>query len=414
MAGTTNTKAPPIQNSGSVVCPNCGGRVSYDIKSGKFLCESCRSEQQVKAVKPTVDEYSINDYRVRERASAPLTGVSVATCASCGGEIYFEAHETAKRCPMCGSGQVRVDVALSGVAPEGVVPFRIDRDDAQQRFHQWVGKRWFAPNQLKKAYAEGRLEGLYVPYWTYDADCCADYAGQGGRTRTVRDREGRTRTMVDWYPVSGRVYRKFDDLLVCGSQKQSGSLAEQVAPYNTISDIRPFAYQYLAGFKAERYSIDGITCFKRAQASMENMLRGDVESDIHAKGFSQTRVSSFTPRYKDVTYKSILVPMYSANYGYGGQTYFYAINGQTGRVVGNYPKSAPKIIAAVLAGLVLLFGLMYLFGFMEDDAGGYGHDGGYYGYSFNFGESHDSAPQTYVSGDLEMRESINYGTFLTA
>ncbi len=376
----TNT-AGPAAPGGAAVCPNCGGRVSYDIKSGRFLCESCRTELKVETAKDSVDEYSIRDYRVREQVGAPLSGVSVAVCESCGGEIYFDTHETAKRCPMCGSAQIRADAARSGVAPEGVVPFRIDRDDAQLRFRRWIGKRWFAPNQLKRAYAEGRLEGLYVPYWTFDADCCADYAGYGGRTRVVRDRDGNTRTKIDWYPVSGRVYRKFDDLLVCASQKQSGSLAEQLAPYDTIGGVRPFSCQYLAGYKAERYSIDGLTCFRRAQAAMEGMLRTDVESDILAHGFSQSRVSSFTPLYRDVTYKGVLVPMYTASYGYGGRSYFYAINGQTGKVVGSYPKSVPKILAAVLAAALVLFGLMVLFGF-EDEGAAYDTRGSF-GYSYS-------------------------------
>ena len=353
----------------TTVCPNCGGRVSYDIHSGIFRCESCRSEIRVETAKDTVDEYSIDGYSMREREGKPLTGVSTAICQSCGGEIYFDAHETAKRCPMCGSAQIRADVATSGVAPEGVVPFRIDAQDAQQRFRKWISRRWFAPNRLKKTYGEGRLEGLYVPCWTYDADTCADYTGQGGRTRTVRGRDGKTRTETDWYHVSGRVYRSFNDLLVCASKNVTGELVEKLAPFDTVNNIRPFACEYLSGYKAERYSIDGLQAFERAKEQMARELNSDAESDILSKGYSQSRIYSLSPRFRDVTYKGVLVPMYAAHYGYGGQTYSYAINGQTGKIFGRYPKSVPKIIAAVLAGLLLLFGMMYLFG-MDDD----GHD----------------------------------------
>ncbi|MEG0912088.1 MAG: hypothetical protein RSG53_00635 [Oscillospiraceae bacterium] len=389
-----NSPTPETSASATTVCPNCGGKISYDIKSRKFLCESCKSEQSITAPKSTVDEYSISDYRVREHSAISLTGVSVATCSSCGGEIYFDEHETAKQCPMCGSAQIRVAAATSGIAPEGVVPFRIDNDDAQQKFRVWISKRWFAPNLLKKAYGEGKLEGLYVPFWTYDADSCAEYVGQGGRTRTVLDREGNTHTETDWFPVSGRVYRKFDDVLICASKKQSGTIAAQVGPFNTVTDIAPFTYQYLSGYKAERYSIDGLECFGAAREQMEAELQEDADADILAQGFSQSRVTAFQPKYKDVTYKSVLLPIYTAQYGYRGETYFYAINGQTGHVAGNYPKSVPKIIAAVLAGLVLLFGLMYFMGFMESDD----YDSDYSGYS-DYGSSYDEYDSGYYDDD---------------
>ncbi|MEG0750974.1 MAG: hypothetical protein RR998_04435 [Oscillospiraceae bacterium] len=352
-------------------CPSCGGVIEYDIKSGTFRCKSCGNEQKVTPEKQTVDEYSINDYRVRERTSPVLTGVSVARCENCGGEIYFESDETAKRCPMCGSPKIRVDTATSGIAPDGIVPFRVDCDDAQERFRQWIKKRWFAPGLLKKAYGEGALEGLYVPFWTYDADAMADYAGQGGRTRSVCDREGNRSTVTDWFPVSGRVYEKFDDVLVCASKKMSGTVVENVGAYNTISDVKPFAHQYLAGYKAERYSVDGVTCFARAREEMEDRLHSLADSDILSKGFSQADIRQFTARYKDVTYKNVLLPIYTASYGYKGATYGYAVNGQTGRVSGSYPKSAPKIAAAVVLGIAVLLGLMFLFGAFEDSGGNY-------------------------------------------
>lgn len=391
MMGNTSTPSPQAANTTTVTCPNCGGRVEYDAKSGQFLCTSCRSVQQIAAPKSTVDEYSINDYRIREKTGAQLDNVTVAVCQSCGGEIYFDPHETAKQCPMCGSSQIRAAEAASGIAPEGIVPFRFDSADAQQRFRQWIAKRWFAPNLLKKAYSEGRLEGLYVPYWTFDADTCADYIGQGGRTRVERDREGHTRTHTDWFGVSGRVYQKFDDILVCASQKRSGTVAEEVAPFNTVSDIRPFTYQYLSGYKAERYSIDGITCFRQAQAAMESSLRSAAHSDILGRGFDQARVTGFEARYKDVTYKSVLLPLYTARYAYQGKEYHYAINGQTGRVSGNYPKSAAKITAAVAVGLLLLFGLMYLFGL--DDSSGGGEYGWEPGYSYYYGGAASGAAE---------------------
>ncbi len=350
-----------LRESATYKCPNCGGTVQYAIKERKFLCTSCRCEYSVQT-KQTVDEYDFNQYAARAAAQQPLTGVTTIECASCGGEIYFNEHETARRCPMCGSANVRTQVATTGIAPEGIVPFRIDAYDAQEKFRIWIKKRWFAPNLLKKAYAEGNLQGIYVPFWTFDAYAQANYQGQGGRTRTRTTRDGKTETYTDWFPTSGSVQRSFDDILVCASQNQTGSNIRRVLPYNTISDINPYASEYLSGYVAERYSIDGRQCFVEARQEMESQLRSDAHTDILCKGYDSANVTSLQTFYQNVTYKSVLLPLYTAQYGYREKQYSYAVNGQTGKVVGGYPKSAIKITLFVLFILAILIGLFFLFG----------------------------------------------------
>ncbi len=358
-------------NSSPTVCESCGGAIRYDAVSETFRCASCGRAIRVVPPKSTIDEYAISGYRLRESSSAPLSGVYTAKCPGCGAEVFFEAQQTAKRCPMCAGALVRSEAAQSGIAPEGVVPFRVDPYEAQKRFGEWIKKRWFAPNELKKAYAEGALEGLYVPFWTYDADVKADYSGFGGRTRMVRTHDGKTTAKTDWFPASGTVYRAFDDLLVCGSSNVSGTLAERVAPFNTVGDIKPFTPQFLTGYSAERYSIDGESCFRTAQQRIESAMRSAAQNDIMSRGYDCARVSACSVMYKDVTYKNVLCPMYTAAYGYHSQTYHYAINGETGRVSGNYPKSAAKITLAVIAGIILLSLAMWLFGFTDNSSSSY-------------------------------------------
>lgn len=400
------------------MCPNCGGSVAYDIKSGQFKCQSCGTVIEVKPDKDYVEEYSFDSYSARE-GGKPLSGVATASCPNCGAEIYFDEHETAQRCPMCGSAMVRSDVAKSGIAPEGIVPFRVDKDDARQLFRKWIAKRWFAPSELKKAYQEGALQGLYVPFWTFDAEAMANYTGQGGRTRTERDREGHTRTHTDWFPVAGSVYTSFDDILVCASEKAQSTAVAYAGPFNTISDIKPFAMQYLTGYVAERYSIDGITCFNStARPQMESKLRSMCNSDIMAHGYSQARLHSFQPLYRNVTYKSVLVPVYTANYSWHGKEYGFAVNGESGRVKGSYPKSPLKIALVVLLAMLILFGIYYI-GSQADDSsygggsdyyyssGNYGYGGGYggnYGYGNGYGDSYGGYNSGYGYGS-----SYSYG-----
>lgn len=357
-------------NATTYKCLNCGGAVQYDIVERRFLCSFCKSEYQV-AAKGNVEEYNFNDYAKRANSSAQLVGISTVICNSCGGEVFFNSHETARQCPMCGSSNVRSQVAESGIAPEGIVPFRIDIYDAQEKFRVWIKKRWFAPNLLKKSYSEGTLQGVYIPFWTYDAEASAAYHGQGGHTRTRRDSDGKTHTYTQWYPVSGRVSRNFDDVQVCASKSQAGTIVNKVLPYNTISDINPFASEYLSGYLAESYTIDGRDGFETARSIMENQLRSDAMSDIRRRGYDSAQVNSLQAAYSNVTYKSVLLPLYKAQYNYREKMYTYAVNGQTGKVVGKYPKSAVKIAALVAVIIAVLVGLFLLYNNSSNSGGSY-------------------------------------------
>lgn len=337
-------------------CPNCGGIIKYDINAKNFLCESCKSEYTVE-IDEEVCEHDFDTYDLEEAKSEMLTDMHLAICDSCGGEIYFDSHETAKRCPMCSSPKIREQAAESGIAPHGIIPFRIDKYEAQQRFHQWITKRFFAPNLLKKAYQEGILEGLYVPFWTYDSDVSSFYSGFGGKTRTYKDSKGNIQTRTDWYPVSGHVSQSFDDILVCASKRQSSKLLNAVSNYDTITDIESFAPEYLSGYMAERYSIDGKEGFETAKEVIDSTMRSLADSHIRARGYDRANVVSIRSSYDNITYKSVLLPLYSAQYSYKGKDYSYAINGQTGKIKGNYPLSPVKIsilIAAITAVIILL------------------------------------------------------------
>jgi hypothetical protein len=153
-----------------------------------------------------------------------------------------------------------------------------------------------------------------VPFWTYDAAASARYSGRGGHVRTRRDREGRVQSYVEWHYVSGYVERNFDDVLVCASQNSTGTLINKVVPYNTTSDIYPFASEYLSGYTAEMYSIDGRAGFETARRKMEAELRSSAQNDIRRRGYDRASVESLQAQYRNVTYKNVLLPMYRSQY----------------------------------------------------------------------------------------------------
>ena len=336
------------------ICENCGGLVRFNISKQKFACESCGGEcDKHSASDEKIVKHNFNGYLEREKRTVPFEGMAIVTCQRCGMEISFEEKQIAATCPMCDSTQVATIKQHAGVPPDGIVPFKIDKREAQERFRVWVKSRWFAPNDFKKRYGEGGLKGMYLPFWTYDASVSASYTGRGGRNRVVMS-GNRQRIVTDWWPVSGVVRQSFDDVQVCASSSRDN--IEGILPYGTVHSTKSFSAGYLAGYYAEVYKTKADTAFNEAKAKMEKVMRSLAENDIRRR-FDRADVHTLKATYSNVTYKHMLLPMWESAFGYGGKVYQYLINGETGKVSGNRPYSKVKIASAVL-GVVAAVGVL--------------------------------------------------------
>jgi DNA-directed RNA polymerase subunit RPC12/RpoP len=330
--------------------------MKFDIKKQVFACAGCGNEYDLQTLSDTVKENDFSSYLERERATIPFQGMAVATCQQCGMEISFPDAQFSATCPMCGSTQVAASKQNAGIPPDGVIPFKIDKQDAQQRFRAWVKSRWFAPNDFKNRYSEGGLAGLFLPFWTYDAYAISRYKGRGGRDRREKGKDGKDRIVTDWYPVSGVVNASFDDIQICASQKEEN--VEGILPYGTTINTKPFSTGYLSGYYAEVYKIKADAGFESAKKIMENKLRSLAARDIK-KRYDRADVWSLITKYSNVTYKHVLLPLWSSAFGYKGKTYNYVINGETGKVSGSRPYSAIKITLAIL-GIAAVVAAWYM------------------------------------------------------
>ncbi len=338
------------------ICKNCGGTIKFDINKQEFECSSCKAKYTIETLSDEVREFDFTDYYERESQSIAFEGKAVVSCQNCGLEISFDEHQVATVCPMCSSTQIATIKQKAGIPPEGIIPFKIDKKDAQEKFRIWISKRWFAPNDLKKSYGEGLLVGMYLPFWTYDAKVMSFYTGQGGRNRTVKDKDGKQKVVTDWFPVSGIVNDSFDDIQICASEKEKD--IESILPYNTITNIKPFSQSYLSGYYTELYKIKADAGFEEAKIIIDSNMRSLAERDIKRR-FDRARSISLKTQYNDVKYKHVLLPLWSAAFGYKGKTYRYMINGETGKVSGKRPYSVPKILIAILAAIAAIILVMY-------------------------------------------------------
>jgi len=246
-----------------------------------------------------------------------------------------------------------------------LLPFALDENTARTAMTDWLGKLWFAPGGLQEYARKGRkMDGIYVPYWTFDADTKSSYSGEQGtiyyETRTVT-RNGKTETeqvqRISWRHASGRVARFFDDVLVLASKSLPKKYTDALEPWD-LSALEPYNPEYLAGFRAEGYTVELDEGFHQARAQMDRVIERDVRFDI---GGDRQRIHNIDTDIKDVTFKHILLPVWLAAYKYRGQTFRFVVNGRSGRVQGERPYSKWKIALAVVAGLIVaaVFGYFY-------------------------------------------------------
>ena len=369
--GPQVSQSPPAQKT--CPCRQCGASMVFDPSAGAIHCPYCGFDNIIPRGEQDIEELDfsrhIAEQAGREMASWPAT----VKCPSCGAETTLAANIASDACPFCGEQLVdRAAGAAAGtpqIQPKSLLPFAITREQAAAAFGHWVRKLWFAPTALLRyARAESsRLGGVYVPYWTYDCATTTAYTGQRGedywasetyhtmvngrsvtRTRQVR----RTR----WYPASGIVFNRFDDILVLASKSLPAKQSQRLEPWD-LEGLVPYDERYLAGFCAQSYQVTLEEGFGHAQQRMDGPIRHSIEEDI---GGDHQRIDSMRTQYDQITFKHLLLPVWLSAYRYGNATYRFLVNARTGEVQGERPWSAGKIALAVGAAIALIVLIIFI------------------------------------------------------
>ena len=363
--------AVPQQKVHQYRCPGCAADVAFEPKEGALACPYCGRVEAIPQNAEQVEERSYEAYlceipRQMDRLSQQALEVS---CQACGSVFAFEPPEVAGACPFCGSAVVSQPRSSDPLtAPEGILPFRVTKEQAAESIRKWLSTRWFAPNALKRLARQGALAGMYVPFWTYDSHTVSYYTGERGEyyytteTYTDTDSQGRrvTRTRqvrhTRWYPASGRVSRWFDDVLVPATTSISRARLEALEPWD-LGSLKPYDPAFLAGHKAQRYQVGLAAGFETAKAAMARVIRRDVEADI---GGDEQRVHHIATSYSGVTFKHLLLPVWISAYRFQAKVYQVLVNARTGEVQGERPYSAWKIAGLVLLILAVVLAFLIL------------------------------------------------------
>ena len=344
-------------------CPRCGAGLRYDPAAKGLRCPFCGEIHSIEAGGPALEkdlaEALAGARRSHEEAGAAAPAVRKVRCESCAAEVLVPATEKAGRCAYCGSSRVLEEERDPGrILPDSIVPFAVDRPQAEDLFRRWVRSLWFRPNALKSRTAIGEMRGVLLPYWTFDARAKSRWTAMAGYHYYVTVGSGKnqhTEQRTRWEPAAGRRSDFYDDLLVLASRGLEQALVEKIEPFS-LDDLVPFKPDYLAGWAAEAYAVDVAEAWKIGSArileSQEERCGGDVPGDTCRDLDVRTDLS-------EQRYRHTLLPVWVAAYQFRGKTFRFLVNGQTGEVQGHAPISWAKIALLVL-GVAAAVGVIVL------------------------------------------------------
>ena len=343
-----------------LACPACGGEAQWNPAKKALICAYCGTESpyELKAGGEVVEHDLVAALKaVPQSARGWQDDRRPVRCQHCQAISVFSGAQQGKACDFCGStALVPFEETGDIIRPETLLPFAVNEPGARERVRTWYGSRFWAPNNLNQKALTDTLHGVYLPYWTFDAQVDARYTAEAGTYYQGKDNKREVR----WQSVSGQVDHFFFFLLVCGSKGVQPHLMRAVEPFPTTTDqLKPYDPGYLSGWTVERYQLDLVAAAEQGRQRMLAGIRDLASQDIRADTQRNLQVQA---QFSGQTFKHVLLPIWLVGYRYGARDFQVVINGATGQVAGDYPKSWVKIAFAVLAALLVLWVIVWLNG----------------------------------------------------
>ncbi|MDR0922088.1 MAG: TFIIB-type zinc ribbon-containing protein [Lactobacillales bacterium] len=348
-------------------CPNCGGPLLFDPKDQKFHCEYCKSiftEQEVTDfeakqneahvnVEPTVEETE----KVETPAMEQETEIGLFICPSCGAQIVTDTTTAATYCYYCHNPVVLSERLSGKFLPEKVLPFAIEKEEAIQKFLKWTKKKKFIPKDFFSQKQIENLTGTYFPYWLVDSELQGDLEANATNIRVWRVGETEY-TETKQYHVKRGGKLSFKDLLKNALSKNvQQKMVIGVQPFDLTKAV-DFKSQYLSGFQAEKRDIE----FQAIEKDVNNELKNYSQELLRNTVNGYATVTNVRSNVQEVqtTKNYVLLPLWILTYRQAGSktVYYYAMNGQSGKVSGVLPISMKKL---VLTGISIFAVLLILF-----------------------------------------------------
>ena len=342
-------------------CPSCGATLVYNPSLGQMECEFCKTQ---KAINSSVASKHTYTHSIDSNKELPDKELS---CKKCGASFTKPSYSIASLCPYCKTPVLTKP--NNAIAIDGVIPFAITHKEAQKLFKKWVGSLWFAPTAFTK-YLDGdnKLDGIYLPHWSFDTHTTTSYTGERGDAyyvsvdKVVTDQNGNRRVIqvqerrIRWTPVSGVVYASFSDITTPSSKHTDRAVIDGLSSWSH-QGLKGFSSEFLSGFDAQEYTISIDSGFEDIKQKIAPHIRQKILIDI---GGDAQQIHSTNTKYSDTKYQNNLYPVWSASFEWNKKRYDYAINAQSGKVSGERPYSIVKITLAIAGVIAVGVALYYI------------------------------------------------------
>lgn len=352
-------------------CPSCGGAIEFDSSIQKMKCPYCDSEFDMQALADydnvlsagQTDEMVWETSAGAEWQDGETDGLKTYVCKSCGGEIVGDDTTAATSCPYCDNPVVLSGQFTGNLKPDYVIPFKLDKNAAKEALkNHYKGKR-LLPKVFKEANHIDEIKGVYVPFWLFDADVNANITYKATRTRTWSDSKY-DYTETSYFSVYRGGTVGFERVPVDGSSKMADDLMESIEPFD-FSGTVDFQTAYLSGYLADKYDVGAEESIKRANSRIKKSTEDTFASTV--QGYTRVWPEMTNVQLNNGIAKYALYPVWLLNTTWEGKKYTFAMNGQTGKFVGNLPLDKRKLtcwfaglMGAVSAAAFAFFYLLWL------------------------------------------------------
>ena len=356
-------------------CPCCGGAIQFDVESQKMKCPYCDTEFDVETLKEydkqlqkdREDEMQWETQAGGQWQEGEAENLRAYMCQSCGGEIVADATTAATSCPYCGNPVVVMEQFSGVLRPDYVIPFKLDKNMAKAGLRRHLSGKRLLPKLFKDENHIDEIKGIYVPFWLFDADTDSDIRYRAIRVRSWSDSKYNY-TEKSYFSVFRAGNIGFERIPVDGSTKMADDLMESIEPYDFSAAV-DFQTAYLAGYLADKYDVNAEQSIERANARVKQSVEESFASTV--RGYTTVATESSNIRLSNGKAKYALYPVWLLNTTWNGKRYTFAMNGQTGKFVGDLPvdKKAARLWTAgltvlgaaatyIIAWLLRLMGLL--------------------------------------------------------
>lgn len=309
-------------------CPNCGADMKFDSETGMLLCESCGNTIRIEDYSEDLITERFSDDEAKEYH-----------CDNCGAVVITDKDTTATKCSFCGSAVVLSDRLSGHLMPAKVIPFTISKEQARAAFKKWCKNGRLTPKGFMTADRIKEISGMYIPFWLYDLNNKAEVKATATRVRRYSSGDY-DYTETKYYDVYRDINLDLIKVPVDASEKMNDDIMDKLEPYN-YSDLKDFKTPYLAGYLAEKYDQNAEELYPRVKGK----IRSDIDSYISStiRGYSTVRYNKKDIRTTKRRSAYVLFPIWMVYYDFDKSEHTFAMNGQTGKIVGKPPLSSKKI-----------------------------------------------------------------------